>query len=803
MRVTGGASNLINGVSRQSPDVRLVTQLEESVNQWPTVSRGLVKRNPSIRKGSFAVLRSDTLVHLIERDEEERYVAEIGGGTIRVWDLQGAEKVVNAPQGWGYVAASGEDNYRAVTVSDHTFILNRSVTVNKGTMLTPVARNQALVHIVQGSYHTTYTIRINGSVAAQYTIGGGPWGDDSVMREVERYAKPATIASGLVGFTGTPSSLPAELLSVPSQLTGTGGTLNSSEWSVARLGSVIQITNTLGNDFSIDVLASSPELIRAHKGVSPRFSELPNKAVAGTVLKITGDDSSENDDYYVSFDKPSGAAEGRWKETHEPGALFRLMDETMPHLLVREADGTFTFKPAAWVPRKVGDDETNPWPSFVGKKVNGMVYAQNRLGLFTGESVAMSRHNSPFDFFKESLLSRLDTDPVDLTIAHPEVSNILHAVPVGDEIVLFTSSVQFRLSAGGDRLTNDNGSIKPILSVTAKSRAAPLSLGSRLYFTNDAASGSFVTEFLYDREGGIKAEEDVSSHVQGYLPGRIDYMAGDQDLRTLVLVGKDQPRMLFVYRWMTVGNERVQSAWQRWHIPTVNSFRALRVMGEELVLVSSVAGGTEVLTINLHEGWRQSTGDTIFLDRQVSLTGTYSPATGRTTFTVPYGQANAAIDASVELYGTPLTPTWVPGNNSFTLEGNWVGKPVIVGVNYPSFGVLSPLLYRQQNNQGAYGNAVAGMETWVSSVAFGSAATAFLEVDVVRQYRQPFRVVLTPAELNTASGFTGALQTGRLGKTVSVMARSADTKITFGSSTPHPYSITGLSWNGNATPVSY
>jgi hypothetical protein len=44
--VTGSLPNLLNGVSKQPPAVRLPTQLEEQINGFSTPARGLQKRPP-------------------------------------------------------------------------------------------------------------------------------------------------------------------------------------------------------------------------------------------------------------------------------------------------------------------------------------------------------------------------------------------------------------------------------------------------------------------------------------------------------------------------------------------------------------------------------------------------------------------------------------------------------------------------------------------------------------------------------------------------------------------------------------
>jgi hypothetical protein len=48
---------------------------------------------------------------------------------------------------------------------------------------------------------------------------------------------------------------------------------------------------------------------------------------------------------------------------------------TLPHVLVREADGSFTFKAATWDKRRCGDGgQDRPDPSFIGKQIQDIVF---------------------------------------------------------------------------------------------------------------------------------------------------------------------------------------------------------------------------------------------------------------------------------------------------------------------------------------------------------------------------------------------------------------------------------------------
>ena len=45
---------------------------------------------------------------------------------------------------------------------------------------------------------------------------------------------------------------------------------------------------------------------------------------------------------------------------------------TMPHALINNNNGTFTFKELDWVDRTCGDTDTNPDPTFLGKTIQNL-----------------------------------------------------------------------------------------------------------------------------------------------------------------------------------------------------------------------------------------------------------------------------------------------------------------------------------------------------------------------------------------------------------------------------------------------
>jgi len=803
MRVEGGTSNIINGISRQPSEIRLTSQLEESINQFPTLTKGLIPRNPTRWLGKLPKARTAAaLTHIINRDANERYIATIDRPTISVHDLNGNPQQVNEQgNAYLYLLPPIEGAYEALTVADHTFVLNKNYKVISSSALTPYFAPGGLVHVVKGEYTSHYgvTIRAGANATANtvalYTTPDSYASDNNSANARQRATKPSSIATILL--TGqTPFGYNANNLNA---------NLSSTDWVKDQYDNVIHIYHkNTNNNFHLHV-SGDEENIRAHKGTAPALDRLPRKAPPNFGIKITGSQESQYDDYYVKFDHPYGVSEGSWKETVAPIIRYKLLASSMPHLLVREADGSFTFKPAEWAGREVGDLETNPWPSFVESRIKGMTFFKNRLCLFSGESVALSRHDDHFNFFIESVITPLDTDPIDVTIAYPDVSDIYHAVPFGSELMLFTTSATFRVATSGELLTPKTVAIEPVLDLKASQKVKPIVGNDKCYFVSDRESGSFVHEFLFDEASGVRQAPSLTDHVQGYIPSDIKLMEVDDDLKLLALVSSKEPTHIYYYKWFWVGQEKVQAAWGRWVID--NPIITMKFSDEELIIVTDAGDeGREILSLNCHEAWDRGLPFEPLLDKSLMLDAsaprTYNAALDVTIFTLPYkAEGVHALNASTDNFGLELKAS-AHSTYELAIEGNHTGA-VLVGIPFDSYCVLSKFHHRSTDNHGSFGNAISGSNLTVANLILETGTCAYLTVTLSRDYRPDFTYEFSAAQVGTKTGKLGVVVFGKIEKTVSIMSRNSDFSIKIGSNTPYPYSLLSYRWTGDAKDVAY
>jgi hypothetical protein len=163
--------NLVGGVSQLPDSIRPVNKAKEIINALLSLPEGLKRRPPtnylqnltSIFGGTFP--EGGVFRHIYNRDLTERYILVVVNGDLKVFSLvDGVEKTVTFPDGKAYLDSdSPGTDFRAVTIGDYTFLVNRTVTVEKLVDLSPTALYDALVWVRTGDYGTTFSVTLDGT----------------------------------------------------------------------------------------------------------------------------------------------------------------------------------------------------------------------------------------------------------------------------------------------------------------------------------------------------------------------------------------------------------------------------------------------------------------------------------------------------------------------------------------------------------------------------------------------------------------------------------------------------------------
>ena len=310
-------STLIGGVSQQPDTVKFNGQVRSCDNYYPDVAVGLTKRPglQGIRKLDNPV--ADGTWFIVFRDDEEKYLMQFSkAGVLRVWSANtGLQQTVNTVASEAIDYATHVNNYDldVLQINDYVFVLNRTKTVSMSATTSASITPYAFVNINTVAYSSTYSIRLNSS----------------------EFSYATTVTAGAQ-------------LNVKDIIDNLVSTINADvNWVATGIGNTIHIRRADNANFSIQARGGNAGTsIESYQGSVTAPAQLPKQFLDGLKIKVSGSNDTGADDYWVIFKTNNGATSGAgyWEETIAPDVITNINEETMPHVIIREADGTFTYR---------------------------------------------------------------------------------------------------------------------------------------------------------------------------------------------------------------------------------------------------------------------------------------------------------------------------------------------------------------------------------------------------------------------------------------------------------------------------
>ena len=365
----------------------------------------------------------------------------------------------------------------------------------------------------------------------------------------------------------------------------------------------------------------------AYAGEVPSIEKLPENATTGTLYKVSGSVETGFTSFYV---RRNGAV---WDETVAPGLVNALDATTLPHCLVREADGTFSFAPFSWAPRRVGDEHTNPPPTFINRTIRDVFFYQNRLAFLVDENVVFSCAGDFGNFWRNTVLDYVKSDVVDVAVATKNVALLNYAVPMNTGILAFADQTQFSITNGEDGLTPESVAIQPVMHYEVNIGVRPVQIGTEVYFCGDQNGSSIVWEYTKQEDAEALAAAEITAHVPEYIPSGLKRLIAAPNLKALFALtgGAD----VFVYQFYWNANEKVQSAWRKWSLG--GNVISGEYLDGYLYLLIRRTDGVCLERVHLEASAKPAEQlHQVYLDRRVAITGTYYPEQNKTMFRLPY-----------------------------------------------------------------------------------------------------------------------------------------------------------------------
>ena len=661
-------ANFIGGVSQQPDKLMYPNQSKRLVNYLPVPSIGLKDRPPT--EHIARLINAQTihpLCHTIIKEDEE-YEVILTGSDIKVFDLEGNEKIVTIDEGCtDYITSTNPlKELFMTTIADYTFVLNKTVVTELDNELYPNPYTaSALIFVRQGNYTTDHKITVNGSVVADYTSTGD-------LETTKTNSIAANLYNGLVSNLGT------------------------TDWNITRSGSVICLQKKDGSSFTIQAEDSNAnqDLYAFYKSADA-VNMLPTVAPDGFILKIMGEDVNKSDDYYVQFETSDGSSfgTGSWKECCSPEVQYHIDESTMPHALIRQEDGTFKFTTIDWTDRGAGDEESAATPSFIGNTIQDVFTHKGRLAFLSLDKSIYSDTQDIFSFFKKTTVAELDTDPIDVG-SNSKMVLLKHNLPFNEELLLFSETSVFSIK-GGDVFSNSTVACDLTMEYPCSRFVKPINAGGTGFFLFENGNYSRVMEIYITSTYSIDAR-DVTEQVPSYLPANVYKIAGSTAQSLACFLSTSETNNIYVYNYYYSSDQKAQSAWSKW---TFNG-KVLNVDFKEnlMYLIIQYEDGIYLEKMNFTPKYKESNLDYLFyLDRKVYINSvTKDTEEGTTSFTLPY-----PLDENVELKvlnnkGFPLDYT-VSGT---TVTAVGLEDSLVIGNTFESLWKMPIIYYRQQTQTG-------------------------------------------------------------------------------------------------------
>lgn len=831
-RAEGAIASLINGVSQQPPNIRFPNQADECINWHPTVQNSLQRRPPLEVQHKLAGLQSAILagqpvgplgvfsatnpyIHFYKRDDNESYALVFTGSGIKVYGLNdGLEKTVNVEGGLDYLSSSQDPvrDFFCYTYKDVTFFVNRKVTVQmqgeeSGVPLGPLG--------LLGSSGLSYERPYKEGIVRIRDVGAG-----------FQYTVKVTIGATVVTYTSsvvtTVNATAADIVSnMTAGITAEGGSIVAYSNIIHITHPTIQPLINVSDNRAGTVIASFTESVE-------KITDLTSFAPNNYIVKVTGGTGTQNnqdkntaDDVYYKFSTKDGSTGGggTWIETVAPGIPFTLDYATMPHQLVREADGTFTFKQIQWDYRGVGDELTAPDPPFVGEKIHSIFISSNRLGINAGQYSSLSRTNEEnyFNFFRATATTTLDTDPVFIPVPSSQVNKNYWAIQWNSELVIFGDSVDASVT-WQNALAQDRISIDTNTRLQASPLVRPILSGSSLIYAQNSGEYSLLQEFKVDPSTSLKEADNITESIGSYIPKDIIYMVGRS--KGFVCALADGARgELYCYNYSRYASKMLQQAVHKWVMPEGMTIYGVWMDSSDLFLIYSYGGESFLGKIDLSSGASDAglTRAKIHLDHRIAesiCTSIYDSATDRTTITLPWSYPEAA-DKVFELResytttdGVNSTATYPIGHNptvesqtanTLVIPGDWSEAKFYVGVVSKSRYVPCP--FQTWAKDPSNGNAISNL--WQELVLHRLTVAYYNTGAFLVEFRDIITDELLSGESrelmiqfdNVKAGYdVYPVSTGELIESTNLNLQ--DNYVAFVSSGTKPCSLTAVQWVG-------
>ena len=546
------------------------------------------------------------------------------------------------------------------------------------------------------------------------------------------------------------------------------------------------------------------------------IGDLPSQCKNGMIVEIINSNADE-DNHYVKFNGNNNRdGEGTWQECAKPGRTIRYKYDTMPVALIRTRDGNFrltelddssysitfggtttTHKAPFWGDALVGDDVTNPEPSFIGRPINKMLFFRNRLAMLSESFVVMSRPGDYLNFWSKSAIQFVASDPVDLSGSSEYPAIFYDGIQVNTGLILFTKNQQFMLTTDSDVFGPQTAKINSLSTYNFNFTTNPISLGVTIGFLDNAGKHTRFYEMADIRREGQPQLIEQSAVVSRLFDNDLKTISNSRE-NALILFSDDTTSTMYGYRYFDSVRERKLASWFKWEL---NGNIKYHCMQDDALFVVQENGTSRQLlkySVKMDAETIQLEDNRVHLDYLMPTSGwTYNPSTGKSTKAKPAGLNGTGQIAAYDIdaganFGNYAEVT----NNNGTLEivGNWSGESFYIGHLYEMSVTLPTIYYNRKEGDKFISDTRSN--TILHRIKLGFGPVGVYETTLTRTGRVDYTELFEVTPANTVGANTQGIVDDNELRTVPIYDRNTNAILTIKSKHPSPATLHNLTWEG-------
>tara|TARA_R100001086_G_scaffold29025_2_gene13304 strand:- start:2944 stop:5817 length:2874 start_codon:yes stop_codon:yes gene_type:complete len=557
----------------------------------------------------------------------------------------------------------------------------------------------------------------------------------------------------------------------------------------------------LYSDSAFNVEVTNPDLMRVMQSDVNNMANLPNQCKNGYIVKVGNALESEEDDIYLKFEGENGLdGNGNWVECAKPGIVKSFDASTMPHILQAQLGANFLIKKNTWADREVGDDITNPEPTFTNNKINKVLFFRNRLVFLSGENIITSKPGEfaiP-NFWAETALTTSTIDPIDIACSSIFPSELFDGIELAVGLLVFSTNQQFLLTSDDTILNPDTAKLKSVSTYNYNKTIPPISLGTSIgYIDNSGKYSRFNEMSVVDREREPIIVE-TSKLVPSLLPKNINIISNSRENQIILFSDSSNNGTLYGLKYLNVGEQRPQLSWFKWKFNQPIKYHF--IIDDQFYILDNDDFLQQVSLIQADDDEsidEDGVNYLVHLDNYLANVtgGIFNTSNNKTTFNTTWlSEVSSSTNdiAIIDPDGKYIKGT--RNSNAIEVVGDWSSSSVDIGFLY-DYQVDFPKLYLSAT-KGTSSRTDVNASLVIHRINLNFGKIGSYATTLTRTGKEPYTEIYESSSLDSYDVGDAPYLSETI-KTIPVYERNKNVDITLKSTNPTPATLHSMSWEGD------